>query len=263
MNMTPLLVLCALMISATQAFADAKITGSAKFQFSNQNTSVSFGCGGITNPSKENATGTLKVELWALDAPHAGGTISGIILGDYKLDGLNSGAGYTNVSKTLKAVVPKKRKAYYLCLTVLEYKRGAYVISDYRNFTGSTVLGPPASLFSMAGPWRWQSSPEGGTIDIEVGKISHTRTGVTGSLNLAVWATVRPYNGGNIQGFKLGEVKKEALQPGYTYTNVKNTAKYTRPPAGTYYVSIVLSEYDGGSYKIQAHLGSTTPSVFK
>ena len=261
MILRSLLVASALVFSTTHVLAEAKITGSTRFQFGAQNATVTFGCGGITNPSAENATGTLKVELWALKAPYHGGGISGTVLGSYKLEGLQPRAGYNNVTKTLKPVAPATRKAYYLCLIILEYKNGEYGIADYRNFDGSTVLGPQA-LFSLSGGWRWQSSIEGGTVDIGVGKISHTRTGPTGTLKLAVWATKRPYNGGNIEGFKIGEVKKEALQAGYTYTDVKNTAKYTAPPPGTYWVSLVLSEYDGTGYKIQAHLPATSTTVF-
>jgi hypothetical protein len=45
------------------ALAGPKFYGSARYQFSNQGTMVTFGCGGINNPSKENATGTIQVRL--------------------------------------------------------------------------------------------------------------------------------------------------------------------------------------------------------
>ena len=262
MNITSLVSAAAIVFATLSASADVKITGSTSFKFGPQNTTVTITCGGINNTSRENATGTLKMELWALNSPYSSGTISGVLLTDYKLDGLNPGSVYNNVQKTLNAVVPKTRKPYYLCLVVAEYRKGGYVIADYRNYTGTTTLGPLA-LFSMSGPWQWKTSAEGGTVDIAVGKISHTRTGHTGELNVAVWATLRPYNGGNIQGYKLGEVKKDPLQPGFAYTDLKNTAKYKAPPPGSYYVSIVLSEFNNGAYMIQAHLGSASPSVFK
>jgi len=262
MKLASLLALTTLLFATVSAPAALDLYGSSKFQFGTGNTTVTFGCGGISNPSKENATGTIMVRLWALDAPYKGGTISGKILASYKLDGLNPGAYYSPVSRTVATTLPGTRKAYYLCLTVMEYKANGYVVSDHTNFSGTTVLGPQ-KLFTLTGPWSWQSHGEGGIIDLAVAKISHTRSSTTGTLELAVWATKAPYKGGGINGFKLGHVKKEALKTGYTYNNVKNTAKYNRPPAGTYHITLVLSEWDGDAYKIVAYLPSSKTSTFK
>ncbi len=262
MNLKVLLTVVMLGLSARQAFADAKITGSTRYQFGKDEATVVLSCGGISNPGKENATGTLKLELWALNAPHKEGAIQGHVLAEAKLDGLNPGAGYSNVSRTVNTSLPKVRKAYYLCLVLAEFKNGHYVTTDYRNFSSTATLGPLA-LFAMSGPWRWQTSIEGGTIDLAVARISHTRTGNTGTLELAAWATSRPYTGGPIEGHLLGVVKKDALQPGYSYTDVHNTAKYKAPPPGAYYVTLVLSEFVDGAYRIQAHLGPNAASVFK
>ncbi len=140
MNPTALLAILFSLLAASGLLAGPKIFGSTKFQFTTGNASVTFGCGGINNPSKENATGTVMVRLWALNAP---------------------------------------------------------------------------------------------------------------------------YQGGGIRGFQLGSVKKDALKTGYSYTDVKNTAKYAKPPAGSYYVNLVLSELDEGEYRIVSHLAGSTRIVFK
>jgi hypothetical protein len=255
-------IVTALLLGGTTASGALKMYGSSKFSFSNGNSQVTFGCGGINNPSAENATGTIQVRLWALDKPYAGGTINGKVLASYKLEGLSPKAYYSPVSRTVAATMPGTRKAYFLCLTVMEYQSGGYVVSDYRNFDGTTVLGP-LKTFTLSGPWSWQTHPEGGTIDIKVAKIAHTRTGNTGTLKLAVWATKAPYKGGSISGFELGSVSKQALKPGFTYNDVKNTAKYRKPPAGNYFVHILLSEFQDGGYKTVAHLTSGKSTVFK
>ncbi len=262
MNVASLLTILLLLGSTLGLMAGAKISGSTEFQFSAGNGEVTFGCGGINNPSKENATGTLMVRLWALESPYQGGGINGKIVATYKLDGLNPGSHYSNVSKTVKTTLPGRRAAYVLCLTVMEYQGGEYVVTDYRNFSGSTVLAPPP-LFTMKAPWRWQSSTEGGTVELEVASITHTRAGSTGSLKLAVWATDAPYAGGSLRGYQLGFVKKDALKTGYSYNKVKNTAKYARPPAGRYYVNLILSEFDDGEYRIVSWLGGSTRVDFK
>ena len=261
MRLPSLLTACAWMLSTAAVFADAKLTGNVNYQFGAQNATVTINCASVANASRENATGTLKLELWAVDAPYESGTINGRILAAQKLDGLNPGAAYNNLRENLKTTLPAARRSYYLCLTLLEYKRGAYVIVDHRNFASPVVLGP-AALFTLTGPWRWQTSDEGGTLHIHVAKISHTRPGVTGTLKLVVWATKWPYHGGAIEGWKLGEVKKDALQPGYTYSDVHNTAKYFPPPRGTYYVTLVLEEFDGAEYRIESYLNSNGPSEF-
>jgi hypothetical protein len=257
------LVTLFLLVGATAAdlMAAPKFYGSARYQFSNSNTMVTFGCGGINNPSKENATGTLIVKLWAIAAPYAGGGISGKVLGEYKLSGLNPGAYYSPVSKTIRASLPSTRKIYYLCLTVLESTSSGYVITDYRNFSGTAFLGP-VDLFSMTGPWSWSSSKEGGTLNISVAKITHTRSGNTGSLKLAVWATSQPYRGG-ISGYEIGSVNKAALKPGYSYNSVKNIAKFKVPPPGTYHITLVLSEYSGTGYRVVDSLASSSTYTFR
>lgn len=262
MRLLTLLTLCVLCLTSASASAALKIYGSSKFQFSAGNSKVTFGCGGINNPSTENATGTIQVRLWALDKPYAGGTIKGNVIASYQYDGLSPKAYYSPVSKTVAASMPGTKKAYYLCLTVMEYKADGYVVSDYRNFDGSTVLGP-LKTFTLTGPWSWQTHPEAGTIDMKVAKIAHLRTGNTGTLKLAVWATKSPYKGGAISGWELGSVTKAALKPGYTYSDVINTAKYTKSPAGTYYVHILLSEFQDGGYKTVAHLTSGNTTDFK
>lgn len=235
------------------ALAGPKLTGKTQYKFEKGNSMVSFGADGIHNPSKENATGNLMMRLWAVDRPYAGGGISGKVIASYKLEGLNPNCVYGATNRLEKATMPAAKGNYYLCLTLLEFKDGDYVIADYRNFSSTVVLGP-VPLFTMSGPWKWKSSTEGGTVDITVGKISHTRSGNTGSLRLGLWATSERYEGGSIRGFLLGTVQKESLKTGWSYTDFTNTAKYTKPPTGSYYVNLVLSEFDSGEYRMVASI---------
>ena len=73
----------------------------------------------------------------------------------------------------------------------------------------------------------------------------------------------RPFAGGSLRGYQLGFVKKDALKTGYSYNKVKNTAKYARPPAGRYYVNLILSEFDEDEYRIVSWLGGSTRVDFK
>ncbi|MBL9117735.1 MAG: hypothetical protein JNJ83_22195 [Verrucomicrobiaceae bacterium] len=261
MTIPKLLSILVVLLSASLADAAPKIYGNSRYQFSNQGTMVTFGCGGINNPSKENSTGTIQVRLWATDTAYRGGSISGKVLGEYKLNGLKPGSYYSPVSKTIRAALPSKKKHYFVTLTVSEYRNGGYAITDYRTFDKQALIGP-VDLFSLTGPWSFRYSTEGGTLDISVAKISHTRTGNTGTLKLAVWATDTPYKGGGIEGYQLGAVTKTALKPGYSYSAVKNTATFKKPPSGSYYITLVLSEYNGSEYRIVDHLNANNKQSF-
>lgn len=251
-----------LVLLAGQLHAAIKIKGSVRYQFASGNKSVSFGADRIENDSTSVSTGTLMVQLWALNAPHNGGTLSGKVVASYKLDPLLPGNGYPKVNKTVSTTMPGTKKSYHMCLVVAEYRSSGYVTADYRNFSSPAVLGP-LPLFTLAGPWKWQTHVQEGTIDISVGKISHNRNGSTGSLKLSAWATSGPYRGGNLQGYQLGLINKAALKQGYSYPSVQGTTKYTAPPPGNYYVSIILSEYSGDSYKVVGWLTGGSPSAFK
>jgi hypothetical protein len=256
-------VLVMLSIFAPKVFADAKITGGTRYKFGTDNATVTFGCDGVTNPSKENVTPKLMMRLYACDAPYKGGQLNGTVLGSYPLDGLKPGAGYTAVSKNVTTTLPAAKRSYFICLTVLELRASGYVITDYRNFA-DTLLLAPAKLLKLTGPWTWQSNPAGGTIDLTVAKISHTRPGNTGSLKLAVWATEEPYTGGAIRGFELGSIKKDALKPGFSYSDVKNTASFKAPPGGRYYVSLLLLEFGKTEeYVIMDYIAGSKPTTFK
>lgn len=242
--------------------AAPKITGGTSYKFGANNATVTMNCDAIGNTSTENATGTIQVQLWALSAPFSGGKLSGVMLGTYKLEGLEGGKQYSAFSKTVKATLPKTRGSYHICLTVSEYRGQGYVIADWRNFPNPVTLAP-ARLFTMEAPWSWQTNPEAGTVNMKVKKISHTRATNTGTLRLGIWATNKPYTGGSINGYQLGYVQKQPLKAGFVYTDVDNTAKLKKPPAGTYYVTLVLMEFSKEDYSIVAWLSSTKPSIFK
>jgi len=238
------------------------VLGQVRYEFVNNGASLSLGADLIKNSSKENATGSLKLQLWATAAPYTGGTIKGYLLGGTDtIKGLGPGQYYENLRRVVSYVPPPVAGTYNIVFLLLEYRSGAYVIVSHVNMTNRKALAP-LPLFSLTGPWRWQSSYEGGTVEIDVAKISHRRTGNTGTLKLAVWLTKAPYSGGTLSGYEIGEVRKDPLKPGFYYENVKNVARFVPPPAGSYYASLVLSEWSDGQYRVVAHLSSSTATQF-
>lgn len=73
---------------------------------------------------------------------------------------------------------------------------------------------------------------------------SFSRT--TGTLRLELWATLSPTTrGGSISGYRtaIGQTMSP-LAPRTQYSNVLHGAAFSPPPNGTYYFTLVLSEYD-------------------
>jgi len=255
------LALLVILLPSSAVFAAPQWTGPLRYEFVNQQTQVALSAELISNSSRENATGTLEVQLWAGTEPYQSGTIHGVLLGSAKLEGLAAGQVYKGLRRVVPYTPPTVRGNYYLTMLLLEFRGGTYVIVQHSSFTSPVNLGP-LPLFTMEGPWRYQVSSEGGTVDMGVAKISHRRTGNTGSLKLAVWATATPYHGGALRGFEIAEVRKDALKPGFAYTNVANVGKYVKPPPGEYYMSLVLFESNGKEFEVVAHLESNGTAHF-
>ncbi|MFK7911975.1 MAG: hypothetical protein AB8F34_15445 [Akkermansiaceae bacterium] len=239
--------------------AKPSFTSPVSYQFLNGQQRVIINAGNIKNLSSENATGSMKLQLWATQAKYQGGTLRGHqIASTGRINGLNPNNLYRNYATTLTAR-PPKYGTYNLVLALLEYRSGNYVIIDSVNMPKRVTLGKKPKLFDMRGPWSWRASYEGGTVKMNVAKISHTRRGLTGTLKLSVWLTKSPYRGGSLRGYEIGQVRKGQLKAGFVFNNVRNTAKFKPPPAGTYYASLVLSESNGQNFSVVSYLTDRKP----
>lgn len=69
---------------------------------------------------------------------------------------------------------------------------------------------------------------------------------LSGQLYLQLWTCYTPYNGLQTSlGYKVAEAIIDPLVVGYSYFNVSKTVPFYAPPNGTYYMVMVLAEYDG------------------
>lgn len=91
----------------------------------------------IENPrGVENLSGTLALELWALDEPYQGGQFSGIPLAGVELGSLAGQASWSAIEHRLAAPVPERSgRTERLTLMLREWTATGYVTRDYRNFT--------------------------------------------------------------------------------------------------------------------------------
>ena len=96
---------------------------------------------------------------------------------------------------------------------------------------------------SFSGSWGYKI--DGKQITVYGDKINnHNNGGRSGTLKVAIYATKFPYNGGTINGYKLYEYQLDPLDAGYYYNNISNTGWCTYPPSGSYYLTILLLEYN-------------------
>ena len=101
---------------------------------------------------------------------------------------------------------------------------------------------------TLSGSWGYKIDNK--QITLYGDKISnHNYGGSSGTLKVALYATNYPYSGGTINGYKLYETQLDPLDAGYSYNNISNTGYCSHPPSGSYYLTILLLEYDY-NYKI-------------
>jgi hypothetical protein len=72
----------------------------------------------------------------------------------------------------------------------------------------------------------------------------------TGTLQLDLYATNSPFNGGTLDGYLLGTDTLGVLQPETAFTNINATVPLTSPPTGAYYTTMTLEEYVSPDFEI-------------
>ena len=90
----------------------------------------------IQNQNSGGTTGTLKVAIWATNSRYNGGRINGYKLYEYKLDPLDAGRYYYDVSNTGWCTHPPSG-GYYQTILLLEYNHD-YEIVDYISMNDYT-----------------------------------------------------------------------------------------------------------------------------
>jgi hypothetical protein len=78
---------------------------------------------------------------------------------------------------------------------------------------------------------------------------NHRSSGTSGTLRLELWATTGSPASGSVSGYRLAIDTLGQLQAGYYFTNINSgTFSYTQPATGCYYISLLLTEFDGSGY---------------
>lgn len=84
-------------------------------------------------------------------------------------------------------------------------------------------------------------------VTIEVEKIkNHNTGGSSGTLKLILFFTQEKYASDELNGYAVSEYQfTDVLAGGEYFWKIKRTVDFVSPPAGKYYVTLVLSEWNG------------------
>lgn len=117
---------------------------------------------------------------------------------------------------------------------------------------GKRIIGcltAPDLYFNGTGSFRIDFSDN--TVNLKIGRIDNDRWGGrSGTLQLRLWATDSPYDGGEISGYVLAKEILDPLQGGSYRYDIDFWTDYTVPPSGYYYITLTLEEYDNGNWPI-------------
>ena len=89
----------------------------------------------------------------------------------------------------------------------------------------------------------------GTTVDLAVARIDNNDAGgVSGKIRVELWASAAPYSGGQQSGYRMAQyVVADQLTGGGQIVNIDSGyIPFQRPPDGTWYVYMLLTEYVGG-----------------
>lgn len=119
--------------------------------------------------------------------------------------------------------------------------------------TGSSSAAPKsalalASLINIEGNVSYHLDATTGYFTTD--RVSnHRASGTSGTLRLELWATKGSPASGSVTGYRLAIDTLGQLQAGYYFYNINSgTFSYTQPAAGCYYMSLLLTEFDGSGY---------------
>lgn len=119
----------------------------------------------------------------------------------------------------------------------------------------------PAAGLAITGNCGYEVA--GGRVTIKVDEIHNHRDhgNLSGTLALELWGLKQPYSGGDFQGValagtRIGEVSGQHFLSGCVYDLV-----FQDPPPGTWYLTLMLREWNGTGYITRDHVTFPLPYV--
>jgi hypothetical protein len=117
---------------------------------------------------------------------------------------------------------------------------------------------------AFSGAASWPIDTNTATVTLKATKITYSRPGKSGTIRMRLWASKGPYKYGQ-PGWTIGEVKLGQLTENQSYSNVSMKSPIMkRPPAGQYYVTLLLLEMGSdGQYHVQHYIPGRKLGTFE
>lgn len=116
----------------TETFVQPRLVGNTGFSVGE--STVSLSVDGIENPrAADNLSGTLSLELWALEAPYSNGVPAGVQLAASTIGSLAGQNGWQGLSLDLP-LAARPAGTWHIALLLREWTAFGYVTRDFTNF---------------------------------------------------------------------------------------------------------------------------------
>ena len=226
-----------------------------------QGDSVTFSVKRVEN-SGRSRTGSLKLEVWATRAPYTGAGIRGHQLAQVQLGELEGNHFFGNLSYTRTLMRVPPAGAYYVTIFLTERQQdGRDASRDYSTSNRTVTFGGDGGKVELGCPCSYRV--QGDQINFRVARVRNNRATRTLALKLKVWATRTPFTGVETDGHLLAEVHVGELNGNGSRSYLSYTEFLRSPPAGTYYISILLTEYQrGGTDAVRDYAVSSDTETF-
>lgn len=185
------------------------------------------------------------LQLWACDAPHAGGPLTGVKVAEAALTGvLDGGDQGWHLDAAAQARVPGGQRDYAMVL-VLASGEGDHdpQVHDFANYPARQRFVTPH--FNGSVGYEIDET----LVVLKADAIHNPRDAdnISGSLRLELWALAEPYRGGMLEGHVLGLADLSRL-PGQTSLHaISERVPFSPPSAGSWHVTLVLREWAGAT----------------
>jgi len=90
----------------------------------------------------------------------------------------------------------------------------------------------------------------GGQMRLKADTVRNNSYRRSGTLKMTLWATRYKYRGGTINGYVVAKTRLGTLRGNRYFRNISRKASFRAPPRGRYYMTMTLSQYKNGRYKI-------------
>jgi hypothetical protein len=247
-------------LAAWNVFAtDVRFVGnlSYNYKYADPDYYVTLTSAQIRNYTSGGHSGSLKMELWALNAPYPGHN-NGVKLASHWLDILYGGQSFNDVNSGWISMTTPPGGRWCIAMLLKEYVGGTgdgYVVRNWFNFSNGQRAAGAGNYGDETIVGNATYSYLGTFLNLYLDKVQNIcNLGLSGNLTLDLWATTDPYGSGTGFAYLMGTASLDRMRGASELTAISRTVPFSQPPDGTYYITLTLSDDGSGSRQVVSSL---------